>query len=118
MHRYISAFLSVFLLFSFLSCNDFENEDAQSVTVVDQDAPPSKNVWAELVGFDQFGTVRYNREKQRARRSMTFQRVPTDVVTVTLNYTVGSSKRSLPRSISMHPSPSSIRPWWTRTTPW
>jgi hypothetical protein len=104
MHRYISAFLSVFLLFSFLSCNDFENEDAQSVTVVDQDAPPSKNVWAELVGFDQFGTVRYNREKQRARRSMTFQRVPTDVVTVTLNYTTREGRliETFSTSVDLH----------------
>ena len=44
----------------------------QRMTVVDPDTHPRNKVQAELVGFDQLGTVRYSWEKRQARRRMTF----------------------------------------------
>jgi hypothetical protein len=57
-----------------------------TVIVLNTDAQPGSHLRARLVGFDQFGEQLFISKKSPVRRKMVYPRVPTEVVTVRLEY--------------------------------
>ncbi|MDE0951847.1 MAG: metallophosphoesterase [Halioglobus sp.] len=77
-------------LFGCSDANDSSNEPEQrqggTVIVLNTNAQPGPDLLARLAGFDQFGEQLYTGDTSPLRQEMVYQRIPTEVVTVRLEY--------------------------------
>jgi hypothetical protein len=83
----------VLILSGLFGCSDADNSSNEpepqpggTVIVLNTNAQPGPQLIARLVGFDQFGEELFISDRAPVRQEMAYQRIPTEVVTVQLEY--------------------------------